>query len=116
MSALVLLTDFRSFSFTFHGGQTQWLMAAEQVEDTDKMRFELSEFYLDFSSDAFATRSIVKFNCNPIVFARAIFDAITAAVEKSGVRTYNDIWTDYPFPKALYQYLRSRLSDYANDA
>ncbi len=116
LAAITLLTGFESLSFKFHGTQTQWLFTAEHDAHSEQFDFEISEFYLPFSGKDFETRSIVKFNCDEFVFGKAIFDAVSTALNKSGVKVYNEIWSDYPFPKALHQYLGTLVYNNSNAA
>ena len=116
MAAIAVLTDYQSLSFTFHGTQSQWLFTAENGSYSEQLDFEISEFFLAFSGKEFETRSIVKFNCDPIVFGKAIFDAISTVLHNSGVKAYNEIWSDYPFPKALHQYLGTLVNNPAHAA
>ena len=110
LAAVAVLTDYQSLSFTFHGTQSKWLFTTEHVSYSEKLDFEISEIFLDFAGKKFETRSIVKFSCDAVVFGKAIFDAVSTALGKSGVKAYNEIWSDYPFPKALHQYLGTLIN------
>ena len=116
IAAVAVLTGYQGLSFTFHGTQAQWLFTAKHNSDSGKLDFEILEFFLNLSSQEFQTRSIVKFGCQPIDFGKAIFDAVSTVLDKSGVKVYNEIWSDYPFPKALHHYLESLVSNKAHDA
>ena len=116
MAAIAVLTDYQSLSFTFHGTQSQWLFTAEHGSHSEQLDFEISEFYLQLSGSELETRSVVKFNCDAIVFGKAIFDAVSTLLQKSGVKAYNATWSNYPFPKALHQYLGTLVNNQAHAA
>ena len=115
LAALSTLREYRSLCFASRSSQTEWLWIFER-ESIDETTIEIAEVILISIDSGFGTKSIAKFACKDIIFAKAVYSAATDILAKHGIRKFNGMWPDHPFPKELVNLLGKAIASVENDA
>lgn len=96
------LTGLRSVSFSFdeEPGEYRWVSHSPRPNEIEVEILEFQELW-GWKPDS-EGKSLLKFRCQPIDFAKAVQATATKLLEKHGESGYLEKWSEHPFPMVQY--------------